>query len=204
VLKRLSDAQSDGDPILAVIRGSAVNHNGRGAGLMVPSSTAQEAVIRLALAEAGVKPEAVGFIEGQGTATLLGDSIELRTLAALFGKDRLHGQPLYVGSVKTNVGHLEVAAGMASLIKAVLALRHRAIPPNLHYQQPNPHLAWQGALQVPTHPLDAGKWAMSGWRRRFSISAVHVVLKKPFLSGTCADPDRPVHLLCLSHEPRQR
>ena len=204
VLKRLSDAQADGDPILAVIRGSAVNHNGRGAGLMVPSSTAQEAVIRLALAEAGVKPEAVGFIEGQGTATLLGDSVELRTLAALFGKDRLPGRPLYLGSVKTNVGHLEVAAGMAGLIKTVLALRHRAIPPNLHFQQPNPHLAWQETpLQVPTALLP---WMQENGPRvagvsAFSISGTnaHVVLEE---APSCPAPvqtlDRPVHLLCLS------
>ena len=204
VLKRLSDAQADGDPILAVIRGSAVNHNGRGAGLMVPSSTAQEAVIRLALAEAGVKPEAVGFIEGQGTATLLGDSVELRTLAALFGKDRLPGRPLYLGSVKTNVGHLEVAAGMAGLIKTVLALRHRAIPPNLHFQQPNPHLAWQETpLQVPTALLP---WMQENGPRVAGVSAfsfsgtnAHVVLEE---APSCPAPvqtlDRPVHLLCLS------
>jgi acyl transferase domain-containing protein/thioesterase domain-containing protein len=148
VLKRLTDAQQAGDTILAVIRGSAVNHDGPSSGLTVPNRTAQEALIRSALANAQIKPDAVSYIEAHGTGTALGDPIELRALHAVFGKGRT--APLWVGSVKTNIGHLEAAAGIAGLIKVVLALHHGEVPPHLHVQQPTPHVDWATMpLQIP-------------------------------------------------------
>ena len=125
VLKRLSDAQADGDEILAVIRGTAVNQDGRSSGITAPNGTAQEAVIRAALAQSGVRGEEIGYVEAHGTGTALGDPIEAHALAAVLGVGRGAENPLVVGSVKTNVGHLESAAGVAGLIKVVLALRMR-------------------------------------------------------------------------------
>ncbi|MHB1330146.1 MAG: beta-ketoacyl synthase N-terminal-like domain-containing protein, partial [Gemmatimonadales bacterium] len=142
VLKRLSDAERDGDHIRAVILGSAVNQDGASAGFSVPNGLAQEAVIRSALASAGIKPDRVGYVEAHGTGTPLGDPIEIEALAAVYGEGRSAGQPLLVGSVKTNVGHLEAAAGVAGLLKVVLALQHRTIPPHLHLRSPNPHIPW--------------------------------------------------------------
>ncbi|MCA9976486.1 MAG: polyketide synthase, partial [Anaerolineales bacterium] len=124
VLKRLSDAQRDGDPILAVIRGSAINHDGRSSGLTVPNGAAQRAVIEAALADAGgLAPEQIAYVETHGTGTPLGDPIEVRALAATLGKGRAADNPLLLGAVKTNIGHLEAAAGIASLAKVVLSLQ---------------------------------------------------------------------------------
>ena len=142
VLKRLSHAQADGDRILAVIRGSAVNQDGPSSGLTAPNGPAQEAVIREALARAGVPPRDVGYIEAHGTGTQLGDPLEVGALGAVFGSDRRAESPLLIGSVKTNVGHLEAAAGVTGLIKLVLSLQHRQIPPHLHFHTPSPHIAW--------------------------------------------------------------
>ncbi len=154
VLKRLADARRDGDRVLAVIRGSAVNQDGRTSGITVPSGPAQQAVMRAALRQAGVAPGEVGYVEAHGTGTALGDPIELGALQAVFGPGRAKDRPLSVGSIKTNLGHLESAAGVAGLIKAVLALRHREIPPHLHFNRPNPLVPWADlALQVPTRPL---------------------------------------------------
>ncbi|QRR36013.1 SDR family NAD(P)-dependent oxidoreductase [Hydrogenophaga sp. YM1] len=149
VLKRLSDAQADGDRVLAVIRGSAVNQDGPSSGLTAPNGPAQEAVIREALARAGLRPHEVGLIEAHGTGTQLGDPLEVQALGAVFGAGR--EQPLWLGSVKTNLGHLEAAAGVTGLIKLVLSLRQRQIPPHLHFKTPNPHIPWDDfALRVPT------------------------------------------------------
>ncbi|WP_162232487.1 type I polyketide synthase, partial [Methylogaea oryzae] len=149
VLKRLSDAQADGDRILALLRGTAANQNGASGGLTVPSGPAQEAVIKLALADAGVAPEQVDYLEAHGTGTSLGDPIELRSLGQVFAGKR--AQPLLVGSVKTNIGHLEAAAGIAGVVKVVLALQHGAIPPHLNFADPTPHFRWDDfPLQVPT------------------------------------------------------
>ncbi|MGC2332320.1 MAG: polyketide synthase, partial [Candidatus Acidiferrales bacterium] len=156
VLKRLSDAVADGDNILAVIRGSAVNQDGRSAGLTVPSAKAQEAVVRRALANGGVKPEQIGYIEAHGTGTSLGDPIEAHALVAALGAGRTEENPLVVGSVKTNIGHLESAAGVAGLIKVVLSLEHEQIPANLHFQKMNLHIDWGG---VPVEiPVQARAW----------------------------------------------
>jgi acyl transferase domain-containing protein len=148
VLKRLSDAVADGDRVLAVLRGSAVLHDGRGAGLTVPNGAAQQAVIRAALKDAGLPPSAVTYVEAHGTGTALGDPIEVRALCAVLGPDRTADRPLVLGSVKTNIGHLESAAGVAGLIKAVLAVHHREIPPHLHLRTLNPDIA-----QEPTPKL---------------------------------------------------
>ena len=133
VLKRLSDALPDGDRILALIRGSAVNQDGASSGFTVPNGLAQEAVIRQALRAAGVEPAAVSYVEAHGTGTSLGDPIELESLDAVLGQGRAPDRPLIVGSAKTNLGHLESAAGMAGLIKVVLSLQHGEIPPHLHF-----------------------------------------------------------------------
>jgi acyl transferase domain-containing protein/acyl carrier protein len=148
VLKRLSDAVADGDRVLAVLRGSAVMHDGRSAGLTVPNGAAQQAVIRAALKDAGLPPSAVTYLEAHGTGTALGDPIEVRALGAVLGEDRNADRPLVLGSVKTNIGHLESAAGIAGLIKAVLAVHHREIPPHLHLRTLNPDIA-----QEPTPKL---------------------------------------------------
>src|SRR5262249_14359593 len=131
VLKRLTDALNDGDRILAVIRGTAVNQDGRSAGLTAPNGPAQEAVIRKALADAGATPDEVGYVEAHGTGTSLGDPIEVHALGRVMGNER--PDPLWIGSIKTNFGHLEGAAGIAGLIKTVLCLQNREIPPLLHF-----------------------------------------------------------------------
>ncbi|MEZ4867755.1 MAG: SDR family NAD(P)-dependent oxidoreductase [Caldilineaceae bacterium] len=148
VLKRLSDAQRDGDQILAVIRGSAINHDGPASGLTVPNRQAQEALLRQALKNARVEAHEVSYIDAHGTGTALGDPIEVRALAAVMGE---RPTPLLIGSVKTNIGHLEAAAGIAGVIKVVLALQHGCIPAHLNFKTPNPHIAWdQLPLAVPT------------------------------------------------------
>ncbi|HTG49115.1 MAG TPA: type I polyketide synthase, partial [Gemmatimonadales bacterium] len=143
VLKRLSDAQAAGDRILAVIRGSAVNQDGPSSGLTAPNGPAQEAVLRAALADGGVAPDAVGYVEAHGTGTSLGDPIEVQALDAVLGRGRDPDRPLLIGSVKTNIGHLEGAAGVAGLVKAVLVLQHGEIPASLHFREPNPLIAWE-------------------------------------------------------------
>lgn len=141
VLKRLSDAQANGDRVLAVIRGSAVNHDGRTSGFTVPSGPAQQALLRAALADARVAPEAIGCIEAHGTGTALGDPIEANALGEVFA-GRAPEAPLWLGSVKSNVGHLEAAAGVAGLIKVVLQLEHDKIYRSLHCDQPSARIDW--------------------------------------------------------------
>lgn len=162
VLKRLSDALADGDAIYAVIRGSAVNHDGRSNGLTAPNGTAQKTVIREALADAGVEPDQIQLVEAHGTGTSLGDPIEAMALGEVLCAQR--SGRLLVGSVKSNFGHLESAAGAAALMKVALALHHGAIPPSLHFEQPNPHIPWERLpLTVPTSlaqwPQDAPRLA---------------------------------------------
>ncbi len=142
VLRRLADALADGDRVLAVIRGSAVNQDGPSSGLTVPNGAAQEAVVREALAFAGLEPRDLAYVEAHGTGTPLGDPIEARSLAAALGPGRTH--PLLIGTVKTNIGHLEAAAGIAGLIKVVLALHHGELPRQLNFREtkPNPAIAW--------------------------------------------------------------
>ncbi|MEB3360479.1 MAG: SDR family NAD(P)-dependent oxidoreductase [Synechococcales bacterium] len=142
VLKRLSDAIASGDTVLALIRGSAINQDGRSGGLTVPNGPSQQAVIRQALESAGIQPAQISYIEAHGTGTSLGDPIEVGALGAVFGTSHSPDQPLYIGSVKTNIGHLEAAAGIAGLIKVVLAMQHETLPAHLHCHRPNPHISW--------------------------------------------------------------
>ncbi|HVU25844.1 MAG TPA: SDR family NAD(P)-dependent oxidoreductase, partial [Opitutus sp.] len=167
VLKKLSAAQRDGDRIVAVVRGSGVNQDGPSSGLTVPNGPAQEALLRRVLETARVQPAAVDYIEAHGTGTALGDPIEVGALGAVYGANRGADHPLWLGSVKTNLGHLESAAGIAGVIKAVLALHHEAIPPHLHFTQPSPHIDWAGLpVRIPT--------TLQPWRRgaRARLAAV--------------------------------
>ena len=143
VLKRLVDAQRDGDEILAVIRGSAVNQDGRSNGLTAPNGKAQKDVITRALQSAQIDPVTVGYVECHGTATPLGDPIEVASLASVYCAERTTENSLLIGSVKSNIGHTEGAAGIAGLIKAVLSLKKRKIPRSLHFNNPNPEVDWK-------------------------------------------------------------
>jgi pimaricinolide synthase PimS2 len=182
VLKRLEAARRDGDRIHALLLGSAVNHDGRGSSLTAPNGAAQARVVRHALARSGVEPESIGYIEAHGTGTPLGDPIEVRALQGVFGS-RLRGS-LPIGSAKGNIGHLEAAAGVAGLIKAVLALRHRTIPPSLHVAVPNRHLTWDDLALRPA--VAAEEWQGGATPRRAGVSAfglagtnAHAVLEEP-------------------------
>ena len=142
VLKRLSDAEADGDRIWGVVQGSAVNQNGAAAALTVPNGTAQEQLFAETLSQAGVAPSDVDYLEVHGTGSELGDPIEVRAAAAVYGRGRDAGRPILLGTVKTNIGHLESAAGVAGLIKVLLSMRHGVIPRQLHFESPNPHVEW--------------------------------------------------------------
>ncbi|MYC30664.1 MAG: SDR family NAD(P)-dependent oxidoreductase [Chloroflexi bacterium] len=155
ILKRLSEAEADGDRIWAVIRGAAVNHGGTGVGLTVPNTPGLEQVMEAALADAGIEPLEVDYIEAHGTGTTVGDPIELNAVNAVYGQGRNPSEPLLVASVKTNVGHLESAAGIAGLMKAALVVNQGLIPRHLHFLDPNPSLDWEGLpLLVPTETVD--------------------------------------------------
>jgi acyl transferase domain-containing protein len=204
VLKLLSEAVSAGDRILALIRGSAVNQDGRSAGFTAPNELAQQAVIHRALAAARLSPADISYVEAHGTGTSLGDPIEMHALAAAFA-GRTAERPLVVGSVKTNMGHLEAAAGVAGIIKVALALQHRVIPPHLHFNSLNPHIALDGfPLVVPTRPM---AWTSDEGPRRAGISSfgfsgtnAHVVLEEAPAQAErdSAGSDRPAHVLTLS------
>ena len=192
VLKRLRDAQRDGDPIFALVAGSAVNQDGRSAGFTAPNGKAQEAVIRAALAQSGLEPRQVGYVEAHGTGTPLGDPIEVQALAAVLCAGRSPDQPLLVGSVKTNLGHLEAAAGMAGLIKTVLTLQHAAIPPHLHFEHPNPHIPWADIpLTIPTRLTEwSSPTARVAGVSAFGISGTnaHVILLSAPIAAAPATP----------------
>ncbi|MCP3060224.1 type I polyketide synthase [Myxococcus sp. K38C18041901] len=204
VLRRLSDAIADKDPIVAVIRGSAVNQDGRTSGLTVPNGLAQRQVLSDALKDARVDASRVGYVEAHGTGTALGDPIELEALGAVYGDRTTREQPLMVGSVKTNLGHLEGAAGIAGLMKAALCLANEAIPPHLHLRTPTPHVDWSRLfVEVPTARRD--------WRTEqprfaavssfgFSGTNAHVILESAPRSEQTAvrSSARLQHLLTLS------
>ena len=208
VLKRLSDALADSDPILALIRGSAINQDGRSNGLTAPNVLSQQEVIRQALANAGVASSQVTYIEAHGTGTSLGDPIELEALTAVYGQSRWDGQSCAIGSVKTNVGHLEAAAGIIGLIKTVLALQHKAILPHLHFKRLNPNISLANTPFVI--PTTVYSWPSAAERRYAGVSSfgfsgtnAHVIVEEaPQLTEAKDTADDPrlgqAHLLPLS------
>lgn len=205
VLKRLSDAQRDGDRVCAVIPGSAVNQDGASSGLTVPNGGAQQRLIGTALARAGVRGADVDYLEAHGTGTPLGDPIEVQAAAAAYGAER--DRPLLMGSVKTNIGHLESASGAAGLIKVVLSLQHEMLPQSLHFDTPSPHIPWDS---LPVQVVDqAVPWQANGRTRRAGVSSfgftgtnAHVLVEEA--PRPSADPENqpaapsPVQVLPLS------
>ncbi|HWI18784.1 MAG TPA: beta-ketoacyl synthase N-terminal-like domain-containing protein, partial [Vicinamibacterales bacterium] len=204
VLKRLSDAQKAGDRVLAVIRGTAVNQDGASSGFTVPNGVAQQALIRRTLESAGVGANEIDYVESHGTGTALGDPIEAGALGAVLGKAAERTQPLLLGSVKSNIGHLESAAGVAGLIKLVLAMNHGRIPRTLHIKQQNPKIDWSGLnLRPVSDPLE---WPRGSKRRLAALSAfgvsgsnAHLIVEEaPPATPATAESDRTVHVLALS------
>jgi thioester reductase-like protein len=203
VLKRLADARRDGDQVLAIVRGSAVNQDGLSNGLTAPNGPSQQSVIRQALENAGVAPTEISYVEAHGTGTALGDPIEFKSLKAVLMRDRAADQPCWLGSAKTNIGHLESAAGIAGVIKVVLALQHREIPPHLHFQQPNRYIELEGTtFEIPT---SRQSWQPKGDRRLAGVSAfgfggtnAHVVLEEGVVEESEFEAVMPQSLLVLS------
>jgi len=205
VLKRLTDAARQGDNILAVLRGVAVNQDGRTSGITAPNSRSQAAVIRAALASAGLSAEQVGYIEAHGTATVLGDPIEVEGLREVFRRRRGDQPPCYMGSSKAHVGHLETASGMAGMIKVILMMQHGLIPRQAGFEQLNPNMPPldDTRLVIPREPVE---WPSGREPRIAGVSSfgfggtnVHVVLEEA--SAAEIEPpenDRPMHLLALS------
>ncbi|MBO0792020.1 MAG: acyltransferase domain-containing protein, partial [Ktedonobacteraceae bacterium] len=208
-LKRRTDAVRDGDTVLAVIRGSAVNQDGRSNGLTAPNGPSQEAVIRQALHSAGVSPDQVSYVETHGSSTPLGDPIEFESLKAVLMQDRAPEQTCIIGSVKTNIGHLEAAAGIAGLMKVILSLRHKEIPPHLHLRKLNRHIS----LDNTTFVIPAERQSWPGAQRRLAgVSAfgfggtnAHMIVEEA--PERTASPkndavERPMHMLALSAQSK--
>ncbi len=205
ILKRYSDAMRDGDNVLALIRGSAVNQDGRSNGLTAPNGLAQQDVIRQALANAQVAPHQIGYVEAHGTGTPLGDPIEIASLRAVLDDGQSNSRVL-VGSAKTNIGHLEAAAGIAGLVKSVLALQNEAIPPHLHLKEVNPYLSLEDSrLEIGTY--------LRPWKRRdqprfagvssfgFGGTNAHIILSDAppvVIEASLEKSERPRHILALS------
>jgi acyl transferase domain-containing protein/NADPH:quinone reductase-like Zn-dependent oxidoreductase/acyl carrier protein len=204
VLKRLSDAQAHRDHIYALIRGTAANQDGPSSSLTAPNGTSQVAVMRAALKRAKVLPADIGFVEAHGTGTALGDPIETRALGRCYADGRPENQPLVIGSIKTNIGHLEAASGIAGLIKTALVLHHREIPPNLHFTTPNPEIPWDRyPLKVPTarqpFPQNDETPLAAVTSLGFSGTNVHAILSSaPPIDQMGTVSDRPRHILTLS------
>jgi acyl transferase domain-containing protein/acyl-CoA synthetase (AMP-forming)/AMP-acid ligase II/acyl carrier protein len=202
VLKPLSAAVRDGDPILGLIRGSAINQDGRSNGLTAPNGPSQEAVIRQALHNAGIGANEISYVETHGSSTPLGDPIEVDSLKAVLMQGRSPDATCMIGSVKTNIGHLESAAGIAGLIKTVLSLQHGVIPPHLHFKKLNQHISLEGtSFVIPTGPCP---WPQQ--RRLAGVSAfgfggtnVHVILEEaPHFGPSTSEVERKQHILTLS------
>ncbi len=194
VLKRLSDAVRDGDRVCAVISSSAVNQDGASSGLTVPNGGAQQRLIGAALARAGLTGGDVDYLEAHGTGTPLGDPIEVQAAAAAYGASRDADRPLLMGSVKSNIGHLESASGAAGLIKVVLSLQHEVLPQSLHFDNPSPHIPWDS---LPVRVVDkAIPWQANGRPRRAGVSSfgftgtnAHVLIEEAPPQPATADED---------------
>jgi acyl transferase domain-containing protein/acyl carrier protein len=208
VLKRLDDAIRDGDRVLAVIRGSAVNQDGERGGLTVPNGPAQEAVIRRALSNADLSPADVDYVEAHGTGTSLGDPIEVGALGAVLGEGREKNRPLTIGSVKTNIGHLEPAAGIAGVIKVVLSLQNGEIPPHLHFKRANPHISLD---EIPAViPTQATPWPRNPDRPRvagvsgfaFQGTNAHILIEEAPPESAAAGANLPPEPLVMGVSAR--
>ncbi|MEU2032856.1 SDR family NAD(P)-dependent oxidoreductase [Nocardia amamiensis] len=204
VLKRLADARRDGDRVLGLVRGSAVNSDGRSQGLSAPNGPAQERVIRAALADAAIEAAEIDYVETHGTGTALGDPIEVNALASVLADDRTEAAPLWIGSVKSNLGHTQAAAGIANIIKVIESMRHERIPASLHFRSGNPHIDWDSvAVRVVA---EERPWRRSRRPRRAGVSAfgisgtnAHVVIEEaPPTPETGPVDDSGPHLLVLS------
>lgn len=203
-LKRLSDAERDGDNIVAIIKGSAINQDGRSSSLTAPNGPSQENVIRAALANASLTVDDVDWVETHGTATPLGDPIEVQSLEAVYCANRTSENPLIISSVKTNIGHLESAAGVSSVMKAALSLQHGEIPPHLHFKKFNPHIAVDASKF--TIPTESREWKGGERKRRVGISSfgfsgtnVHMILEEaPQRKEVINATERNSHVLTLS------
>ncbi|MEM9482535.1 MAG: beta-ketoacyl synthase N-terminal-like domain-containing protein, partial [Cyanobacteria bacterium P01_F01_bin.116] len=202
VLKRLGDAIAAGDNILAMIKGSSIGHGGASGGFTIPNGAAQQTTIKNALAQAGIQPNQVQYVETQGTGTPLGDAIEMRALGSVFKEDR--SEPLWLASVKTNVGNTETASGLAALIKVILSLQHQQLPPHLHLKQLNPEISLEDIpAKIPTKAID---WPQDQKRHIASINAygmsgttAHMVIEAtPESPQPKIEEQRPLHLLPLS------
>ncbi len=204
ILKRGSEAMVSRDRVLALIPGTALNQDGASSGFTAPNGRSQEKVILQALHNASLLPSDISYVEAHGTGTRIGDPIEMDALFRVFGKHHDREKPLLVGSVKTNIGHLEAAAGIAGVIKVVLSLQHDALPPHLHFNRPNPDIPWKDIpIRVPT---TLTPWPRNGNPRAAGVSSfgfsgtnAHVILQEaPVVPKRVSGIERPVHILNLS------
>ena len=207
VFKRLADARRDGDEILAVVAGGAVNHDGRSNGLLAPNPDAQEAVLRKAYKDAGIDPRTVDYVEAHGTGTILGDPIEADALGRVIGRGRADDQPALLGAVKSNVGHLESAAGAASLAKTALALKYDKIPPSINYAGPNPYIDFDKehlkvVETVTDWPRYSGKAIAGVSGFGFGGANAHLVLRE-VLPSDLVEPEPAETVVEVTAEPNQ-